>query len=245
MSYRKFIDPSEPRAKKLKPLAPANLNQESQLIDVKNESEVPAPKPEEPVKDANFQVEAKQEDFAENASRLVQSVKMKLNEIPIDDPKGRSKKELAEEIRYKAKQLALAARMLEVKDQQENEKEKSCRFCRNIYARQQLNSHEAACSQRIKCDFCRVEVAKDEYDWHLEHECILITKCEFCFNLFLKRDIELHLEECPDRLNCQFCGIQMKRIDLEDHIFKDCKKAKPGIRIDRHVDPRPYHEMKT
>ena len=42
---------------------------------------------------------------------------MKLNEIPIDDPKGRSKKELAEEIRYKAKQLALAARMLEVKDQ--------------------------------------------------------------------------------------------------------------------------------
>ena len=37
----------------------------------------------------------------------------------------------------------------------------------------------------------------------------------------------------------------MKRIDLEDHIFKDCKKAKPGIRIDRHVDPRPYHEMKT
>ena len=67
--------------------------------------------------------------------------------------------------------------------------------------------------------------------------------CRFCGNKYPLKDVEPHEEVCPERGECQYCGLLLPKKHLEAHIIRVCPKAKPGIFGDSEVDPRPYQEM--
>ena len=59
-------------------------------------------------------------------------------------------------------------------------------------------------------------------------------------------DLDNHESTCPDAPNtaiCEFCKNYFHKDELENHIIKNCKLAKPGVSGENDVDPRPYRDM--
>ena len=107
----------------------------------------------------------------------------------------------------------------------------------------ELLDHEAVCPDAVQCPFCGIELAKMDYDFHLQR-CPEVAMCRFCGLQFAASVILKHEAECPDAADCPHCGLRMPKNLLELHIVKNCPKARAGVPEGEDVDPRAYQEKK-
>lgn len=79
-------------------------------------------------------------------------------------------------------------------------------------------------SETKMCGNCKRQIAASNFMMHEMHCRRHISLCQFCKEPIPKGEMEVHVEESHAKIACQRCGIQVEKMDLEDHEENSCEK---------------------
>lgn len=96
---------------------------------------------------------------------------------------------------------------------------KKCSNCLKEIVESNFTVHEAFCARFMtKCEKCEEFFRKSEMKSHEEEEHIQI-ECKFCQKLVEKSGIKVHEEICLNKpVSCPICKVLYLKEDLEDHL---------------------------
>ncbi|KAK0145618.1 TNF receptor-associated factor 6 [Merluccius polli] len=100
--------------------------------------------------------------------------------------------------------------------------------CKDKMELRHLESHVSQCPfATVPCSHCQQSVLKSHFEEHTTLECHrrLVT-CPDCVASFVYEEQQLHVLQCPfANVNCQYCGLELIRDQMESHCDTDCPKA--------------------
>ncbi|XP_034040631.1 TNF receptor-associated factor 6 [Thalassophryne amazonica] len=91
-----------------------------------------------------------------------------------------------------------------------------------------LENHLAQCPfATVSCPQCQQSVRKTQLEKHTSSECQRRpVTCPDCVACFVYEERQLHELQCPfANVECQYCGLELIRDQMESHCDTDCPKA--------------------